>query len=100
MNYEFLQGAEAEYLEAIRFYEEQRPGLGAALIREFEQATKLMVEKPQAWKIVHPAGIRRISLKRFPFSIFFFCSADDSRLITAFAHHRRAPGYWLARIKS
>lgn len=31
MSYSFLPGAEAEYLEAVRFFEEQRNGLGATL---------------------------------------------------------------------
>jgi hypothetical protein len=36
VRHSFLPGAEAEYLDAIRFYEDRRPGLGAALIDEFE----------------------------------------------------------------
>ena len=35
MSYSFLAEAEREYLEAVRFYEDQRAGLGARLIGEF-----------------------------------------------------------------
>ena len=70
-SYSFLTGAETEYLEAIRFYEQQVAGLGDALIIEFERVIELVIEKPNAWKLVHPSGIRRIGLSRFPYSIFY-----------------------------
>ncbi len=46
MNYGFLAGAEPEYLEAIRFFEEQRAGLGAALIFEFERVVGWRLKGP------------------------------------------------------
>ena len=55
MSHSFLPEAEAEYLEAIRFFEEQRAGLGAALIVEFERVIDLAVSTPHAWKMVRPA---------------------------------------------
>ncbi len=99
MSYQFLPGAEAEYLEAVRFFEEQCPGLGASLINEFERVIALAVERPGAWKQVHPSGIRRIGLRRFPFAVFFHPGSENQLLlVTAFAHHRRRPGYWLQRV--
>jgi toxin ParE1/3/4 len=96
-NYSFLVEAEAEYLEAIRFYEGQKTGLGDALIREFERVIGLAIAKPETWKLVHPSGIRRINLSRFPYSIFYRVFQNKIQ-ITAFAHHRRRPGYWLTRV--
>ncbi len=98
MNYSFLPEAEAEYLKAIGFFEERQPGLGAALITEFDSVMELVTEKPRTWKTVHPSGIRRIGLKKFPFSVFYRVLPDETPQITAFAHHRRAPGYWLDRV--
>lgn len=98
MKYSFLPEAEAEYLQAVGFFEERRPGLGAALIKEFEDVMDLVVERPRTWKAVHPSGIRRIGLRQFPFSVFYRALADNTAQITAFAHHRRAPGYWLSRV--
>ncbi len=69
MNYSFLLEAETEYLQAVGFFEERQPGLGAALIMEFESVMDLVSKKPRAWKTVHPGGIRRIGLKKFPFSV-------------------------------
>lgn len=97
MNYNFLLEAEAEYLEAVRFYEEQRAGLGNALICEFERVIELVIEKPETWRLVHPSGIRCIRLSRFPYVVFYRMLFDDIQ-VTAFAHNRRRPGYWLTRV--
>jgi toxin ParE1/3/4 len=96
-NYSFLAEAEAEYLEAIRFNEGQRAGLGDTLILEFERVIGLAIEKPRAWKLVHSSGIRRIGLSRFPYSIFYRVFHNEIQ-ITAFAHNRRRPSYWLTRV--
>ncbi|MGK2913843.1 MAG: type II toxin-antitoxin system RelE/ParE family toxin [Porticoccaceae bacterium] len=93
MNYSFLPAAEAEYLQAVRFFEERQPGLGAALVTEFESVMEPVVARPQTWKIIHPSGIRRIGLQKFPFSVFYRVLADNTPQVTAFAHHRRIPGY-------
>ena len=97
MNYSFLLEAEVEYLEAVRFYEEQRTGLGNALISEFEHVIELVIEKPETWRLVHPSGIRCIRLSRFPYVVFYRMLFDDVQ-VTAFAHNRRRPGYWLTRV--
>lgn len=99
MSHRFRPEAEAEYLGAIRFYESCRSGLGAALIAEFEHAVALAVERPLAWRLVHPTGIRRLGLGRFPYSVFYRPLADGIE-ITAFAHHRQRPQYWPARSES
>ena len=95
--YSFLLEAEAEYLEAVRFYEGQRAGLGDALICEFERVIELVVEKPETWQLVHLSGIRCISLSRFPYAVFYRMLFDNIQ-VTAFAHHRRRPGYWLTKV--
>jgi len=89
VKHSFLPEAEAEYLDAVRFYEERRDGLCGAL--------KLALERPLAWRQVHSTGIRRIGLMHFPYAIFYRILEDELQ-ITAFAHHRKRPGYWLPRI--
>jgi hypothetical protein len=67
VNYSFLPEAEVEYLQAVGFFEERRPGLGADLIADFERVMELVVERPKTWKTVHPSGVRRIGLSsHFP----------------------------------
>lgn len=41
MKHSFLAEAEAEYLDAVRFYEDRQVGLGAAFIAEFERSLNL-----------------------------------------------------------
>lgn len=36
-------------------------------------------------------------MDRFPFSIVFL-QHDETAFVVAFAHHRRRPGYWRARL--
>jgi toxin ParE1/3/4 len=98
MNYNFLPEAETEYLEAVRFYEDIQAGLGESLITEFERTLEMVTARPKSWRLVHPTGIRRIGLSRFPYAVFYRILADDSLQITAFAHHRRRPEYWIARV--
>jgi toxin ParE1/3/4 len=98
VNYSFLPSAQAEYLDAVRFFDERRAGLGAALINEFERIVALAVSWPDAWKLVHPSGIRQIGLTRFPYSVFYRVLPGGQPQVTAFAHHRRRPGYWIERI--
>lgn len=38
--------------------------------------------------------IRRLTLRRFPFSLVYLVEADVIQVI-AFAHQRRKPGYWM-----
>lgn len=45
MNHSFLPEAETEYLEAIRFYEEQQAKLGLSLIHEFERIIALVIQR-------------------------------------------------------
>lgn len=97
MSYSFLAEAEREYLQAVRFYEDQRAGLGARLINEFERTIQLAVERPLACRMVQIGDVRRIDLARFPYVIFFRVLPRGELQVTAFAHHRRRPGYWLSR---
>ena len=60
----FLPKAKAEYLDAIRFYESQRAGLGEDLIVEFERAIALASEHPEAWRLAHPSGRRDVFEKK------------------------------------
>ena len=97
MNHKFLPEAEAEYLDAIRFYEDRQPGLGAVFIVEFENSLRLALDRPQAWRLVHDSGVRRIGLSHFPYAIFYRVIVGALQ-ITAVAHHRKKPGYWLSRL--
>ena len=88
--------AEAELIEAARFYEDQAPGLGEDFLQDFERALTQVSEMPGAGT---PMGerVRRVLFRRFPFSILYRPLGDPLRIL-AVMHHRRRPGYWQARI--
>ena len=96
MKHGFLPAAQQEYLEAVSFYEERQKGLGAALVAEVDRAVRLACERPEAWRLVHSSGIRRIVLSRFPYVLFYRVSGEVLQ-VTALAHERKRPGYWMQR---
>ena len=59
MTYSFHPAAEAEFLESVGYYESKVPGLGGALIEEFEALANLISESPKGWQVELPPGIRR-----------------------------------------
>ena len=69
MNYSFHPAAEAEFLESVGYYESMVPGLGAALIEEFETLAELIGKSPKGWQVELEPDIRRVPLQRFPLSI-------------------------------
>ena len=97
MNIEVLDLARQEFDEAFVHYESQRLGLGEGL----RAAIKIQVIKikahPDAWMLVHP-GIRKCLGHRFPYDVIYQRIGEDL-LILALAHMRRAPSYWVDRIK-
>lgn len=42
--------------------------------------------------------VRAFKLRRFPYSVII-AQWDHEVVIVALAHHRRAPGYWHARLR-
>jgi toxin ParE1/3/4 len=92
----FHAEAEAELRAAIRFYEDQREGLGAEFQDEVEQATERIARMPQAFSPYGRDGLRKYVLARFPYSIFYL-ELEECIWIAAVAHQRRRPGYWARR---
>ena len=96
MSYFFHPAAEAEYLEAIAYYESKRAGLGASYLAEFELTMRTVCKAPHRYRIEQGPDIRCVSLKRFPFSVLFRESSGKVQVL-AMAHKRRRPQYWLGR---
>ena len=97
MIYTFHPAAEAEFLESVGYYESKVPGLGGALIEEFEALANLVGESPKAWQVELKPDIRRAPLQRFPLSIIYREKTDGFQVL-AVAHDRRRPQYWLGRL--
>ncbi len=97
-----LDEAEDELIEAQRWYETQRSGLGQEFRSAIDEAMDHLLKSPLAASpivnVPAPIGTRRVLVKRFPYSIIFI-DHDDDLWVVAFAHHHRRPGYWRERLK-
>lgn len=97
MNLSFHPQAESEHLKQVAYYEAQRAGLGARYLAEVTAALQYICEAPQRFPLARPPALRRLVLKRFPFTIFF-CERCGAIEVVAVAPHRRRPDYWSARL--
>jgi plasmid stabilization system protein ParE len=88
--------AEAELIEAAQFYEARVPQLGADFLEAAGRTLSHLLQAPERWRIIE-ADVRRYSMPRFPYSIYYRVLPNELRIL-AFAHHRRHPEYWRYRI--
>lgn len=95
MNFAFHPEAEAEFNEAIEYYEEIEPGLGYDFALEVYATIQRSVAFPKAWPVIE-GRIRRSLAKRFPYGVLY--SEEDEQLyIVAVMHLHRHPKYWQHR---
>jgi plasmid stabilization system protein ParE len=91
----FRPQARTELLEVRRWYEHQRPGLGAEFAHEADREFDLLLSTPEAFQRVY-RDIRRIRLHRFPYAIYFRV-LDEEVVVVAVMHGRRHPRRWQSR---
>jgi plasmid stabilization system protein ParE len=88
--------AEQELVEGALFYaREASAELGRAFISEFERSAVLLVEQPRLGAVWRGA-VRRLPLRRFPYSIVYYLRESEVRVL-AVAHQSRKPGFWRTR---
>ncbi len=88
-----LDEAEDELIEAEKWYDKQRVGLGREFRTAIDEAMQRLLRAPDAASpIVNVSplsGARRVVVKRFPYSIVFIEHGEDLWVID-----RRRPGCW------
>ncbi|MDO5661319.1 MAG: type II toxin-antitoxin system RelE/ParE family toxin, partial [Brachybacterium sp.] len=93
--------AVAEFDAAVRWYDEQEPEIGLALIDRARQARKNLDPWPNAAPPFAIADdgtvIRSKAIRGYPYRIVYTVE-PDTILILAYAHERQEPGYWLRRL--
>ena len=97
MNTKFLPAAEEEFREAVRYYDDEAPGVGLTFIAEVRRAISWIIENPYA-TVAAGSGIRKKILGHFPYSILYTVESELI-MIVAVAHQKRRPCYWLTRLK-
>ena len=84
--------AEAEIEAAAAWYQTEAPGLGNEFARAVLAAVAVLGRNPHACALVY-GNVRRIHLRRFPFSLFYEIDADQIA-VTACLHQHRDPHDW------
>jgi plasmid stabilization system protein ParE len=92
--------AAAEVVEAARWYDTHRAGLGTEFLDAVDQAVTRIAEAPRMGSPVpgiSDQAIRRRPVLRFPYHVVYL-ELPDRLQILAIAHDRRRPGYWVGRL--
>ena len=91
------EAASDEFTAAVRWYESQRLGLGAALFDAVSATIARIEQQPEIGGPAHPdSRTRRTLVERFPYQVVYRL-AQDEIVVVAIAHLKRRPGYWKHR---
>lgn len=97
MTYWLHPEAAEEHKKQVAHYEEIQAGLGRRYHTEFQNVLASVCASPDQSRIVLVPNIRRAMFKVFHFDLVYR-EVDGSVQVLAIAHHRRQPGYWVARL--
>ena len=97
-DYEFLEPAQIELEEEVKYYNEQQLRLGYDFAKEIADTIARILRYPEAWTKLSKRT-RRCRTKRFPYGVVYQITGDKI-LVIAVAHLRRKPWYWRERVKS
>jgi ParE toxin of type II toxin-antitoxin system, parDE len=70
MDVVFLAPAQAEFAEAVAYYNAQRDGLGEEFAEEVQRTIARIREYPEAWSLLS-RRTRRCPTNRFPYGIIY-----------------------------
>ena len=96
MKITYLDAADAEFQDAIDYYNTQAVGLGFEFSDEVKAAVARIRNYPKAWTPLSKRT-RRCQVHRFPYSIIYSLRSDLI-VIVAIQHHRRKPQNWRNRL--
>jgi len=92
--------AQAEYVEALVYLEDQREGHGALFEAEVEATLERIRAFPQSGALLtgYPRDVeaRAFPLRRFRYSLMVVLESEGP-VVYAVAHQSRRPGYWYDR---
>lgn len=93
----FTPTASADIVPAFDWYAGQRQELARRFLADLDGTIERISENPLIFPAVR-AGVRRASMRRFPYGLFFRVFAEDIQVI-ACLHTRRNPAAWRARTR-
>ena len=86
----YRRQARQELWDAVAYYEQQRPGLGAEFDDGVAALLRRAVENPGRFQRVDSL-VRKARLKRFHYFIYFTEITQGSIQVVAIVHARRSP---------
>ena len=92
----FHPEAREEYIQAVRYYSDARPELGARLYEEIERLIQEIRREPARFFEFSPPT-RRALARRFPYSVVYL-DEPERVWIVAVMHAKRRPSYWRERL--
>ena len=95
MNVRIAASATAEFVEAVRWYEDTRRGLGAAFFDAVSAVLSRIEEHPNIGApFADGHRIRRVLIVEFPYQVVYAVRPTEL-VVVAIAHLRRRPKYWV-----
>jgi toxin ParE1/3/4 len=88
----FRPYVEREIDEAANWYEERQTGLRDRFLGAVEEALSKVEKNPRPYPTVH-LDIRRASLGRFPYGVYYALLEDEIHVL-AVVHDARHPSVW------
>jgi plasmid stabilization system protein ParE len=95
MRIEFLDPAQEEFSQAVRYYDSQSIAPGDRFVREVVKALHRIQDFPRAWPRMSKRS-RRCRLTRFPYGLVYQVRGNVI-LIVAVMHLSCKPDYWRDR---
>jgi len=92
----FHRLARREYQTALRWYAQRSPQAALRFKDEVARAVQRIAGNPDHGP-VYQGVYRWARTGRFPYLLYYRRVGPDHLLVTAVAHSRRQPGYWLRR---
>jgi len=92
--YRFLEEAEADFLQGLRFYAERDLSVARQFDRLIKRTVAIIVDNPRRWPIKDDS--HRYVLRRFPYTVAYV-REEGLVSIIAVAHHKRDPPSWEGR---
>lgn len=96
MNLRYHDLASKEVIATSKYYEVQRPGLGEEFLAELHQLIDQILANPLRFEQVR-SGVRRCSMKRFPYGIYFRMPDEGTVRIIVVRHHSRRSSLGIRR---
>ena len=98
INIKFLTPAEAEFFDAISYYNIQSEGLGYEFAAEVKRTIGRIIQYPEAWTRLSKRT-RRCRTNKFPYGVIYQVK-EETLLIVAVMHLSREPQNWKSRLKN